>query len=147
MPPLPANTPSPPSDRSGLGRWGETVARKWLEAQGYHALDTHVTARESELDLVAVNGDRVAFVEVRVRRSHRGPSALESIDPRKQRHLAQGAQGWMQAFGEIPPDWHFHFDLILIEPSPGGHGWELTHLEDAFSTDDAWGAGETGRGR
>lgn len=144
MPLLPADTPRPPADRRGVGAWGETQARGYLERAGYRIIDAHVTAMGSELDLIAVQGDRVAFCEVRVRRTGTGPAAVASLGPRKRRALIAGAHAWMAAVVEMPPAWHFHFDLLCIEPAPGGRGWELTHLEDAFTPESPWEAGRRG---
>lgn len=128
----PALTP-PPQARQ-LGRWGEQVVRDWCLEQGWVLLGVHVTARDSELDLVVRDGDRIAFGEVKVRRSIWSGSALESLSRSKIGKIRAGAERWIGLTAPHPAEWHFHFDLFLLEPHPRG-GWELTYLPDAFTGD------------
>jgi len=123
--------PAPSTTRAALGQWGESQVRDWCLAQGFTILAAHVTAPDSEIDLITQHGDRIAFCEVRVRRTLTGPTALESIGYRKQQKLRLGADRWMASLKEIPPDWHFHFDVYLLERGRDGV-WELERIEDAF---------------
>ena len=124
-------TPAPTTSRAALGRWGELQVRDWCLAQGCELLGVHVTASDSEIDLITRQGDRVAFCEVRVRGTRTRPSALESIGLSKQRKLRLGAERWLAGQRAIPEAWHFHFDVYLLERGADGE-WELELIEDAF---------------
>ncbi|MEO7993247.1 MAG: YraN family protein [bacterium] len=121
-----------PVERHALGRWGEAAVATWCVARGWEVLAAGVRARDSELDLVIRDGDRIAFCEVRTRRTTTGPTALESIGPRKQQRVRRGAERWMGELQSMPEAWHFHFDVYALEPGPMGQGWVLIRVEDAF---------------
>lgn len=116
--------------RIALGHWAEAVVRDWCLSQGMTLLAAHVTAAGSELDLIMQQGDRIAICEVRcLLRPIAGVAAVETISAGKLAALRRGAEGWMGTLDPIPPTWHFHTDLYLLEPDPGG-GWSLTCIED-----------------
>ena len=58
-------------DNISLGRQGETMAASYLSAHGYTVLQRNYSCPMGELDIVARQGDVVAFVEVKTRRSLR----------------------------------------------------------------------------
>src|SRR4051794_13247196 len=68
--------------RHSFGRYGEDAAAEYLRRRGYEILARNVRTSFGELDLVALDGETVVFVEVKARRSAGG---LEAVDPRKQR--------------------------------------------------------------
>jgi putative endonuclease len=100
--------------RTGLGRAGEAQAARFLEAQGYVLLARNWRIREGELDIVAREGDTLAFVEVKTRRTHTHGAGEESIDARKQQRLAQLAERFLAAH----PDLAFRqcrFDVVVVD--------------------------------
>ena len=73
-------------DRRVLGRQGEDLAAEHLRKAGYRILDRNVRSRLGEIDIVALDGVCIVFVEVRTVRS----AAIlpeESVGPAKQRQL------------------------------------------------------------
>ena len=71
------------ADRQALGAFGERVAAAHLEAKGYRILERNYRRREGEIDIVAVSGGCLVFVEVRTRRGKERGSAVESVSPAK----------------------------------------------------------------
>jgi len=61
-----AGRPSQPF-RAELGRRGEDVAARFLRKKGYKLLDRNVRCGPGEIDVIALDGDAVVFVEVRTR--------------------------------------------------------------------------------
>ncbi len=51
-----------------LGRFGEVVARRFLASKDYFILAGNWRTRVGELDLVALDGECIVFVEVKTRR-------------------------------------------------------------------------------
>ena len=49
------------------GRLAETLAAAALMAKGYRILGRNVKTRAGEIDIIAVRGQRIAFVEVKRR--------------------------------------------------------------------------------
>lgn len=67
-------------DNISLGRQGETMAASYLSAHGYTVLQRNYSCPMGELDIVARQGDVVAFVEVKTRRSLRYGRPCEAVN-------------------------------------------------------------------
>jgi putative endonuclease len=117
------------ASRRALGRRGEELAERHLRARGARILARNLHLRHSEIDLVALEGDVLCIVEVRLRSSHAFGSAAESVDARKRRRLARAASELI-ARGELPRFRCVRFDVIAIDASREPPA--LEHLRDAF---------------
>jgi putative endonuclease len=106
------------------GQAGETRAAEMLERQGYRILNRRFRSPAGEIDLVALNGRHLAFVEVKARR--RLSDAAYSVTERQQRRIADAAGYWLQSFPDHL-DKDMTFDAVLI----GAHG-HSEHIQDAF---------------
>ena len=69
------------SSRANLGQWGERQARLYLEAEGYGIAATNFRCRAGEIDIVAIEGEELVFVEVKTWRNDAFGRAEESISP------------------------------------------------------------------
>lgn len=101
-------------NRTRLARRGEDQAAQYLQAQGYRLLARNWRRRTGELDIVAMEGDTLVFVEVKTRRTLNYGLAEESIDARKQAQLARLAQQFIEAH----PALQFRecrFDVVVID--------------------------------
>lgn len=102
----------------------EELAAVTLERNGYMILDRRYRTPAGEVDLVAISGDHLAFVEVKRRASH--ADAAWAITTRQQQRIANAAELWLQAH----PDYQNHditFDAVLISPQS-----RPKHMQDAF---------------
>jgi putative endonuclease len=110
-----------------LGRWGEAVARSFLEACGYRCLAQGYRRPGGELDLVVGKGDLLVFVEVKTR----GPGALAApeawVTGRKLRLLKRMARLWLSENPQ-PHVREFRFDVVAITTGGRGRGAVLRHL-------------------
>jgi putative endonuclease len=100
--------------RTGLGRAGEAQAARFLEAQGYVLLARNWRIREGELDIVAREGDTLAFVEVKSLRTPAYGAGEERVDARKRQRLALLAERFLAAH----PDLAFRqcrFDVVVVD--------------------------------
>lgn len=51
-----------------IGRWGEDVACWYLATRQHYSIEArHVTSRFGEIDIIALDGDSLVFVEVKTR--------------------------------------------------------------------------------
>lgn len=112
-----------------LGRRGEDIARAWLERQGLRIVARNVHLRHSELDLVALDGDALCFIEVRLRRSQRYGTGDASVNARKRSRIVRGARQLL-ATRRLPYHRTLRFDVIAID------AWleppRVRHIRDAF---------------
>lgn len=76
-----------------LGRLAEVAACALLMLRGYRILERRCRTSAGEIDLVAVRGRRLAFVEVKLRRSVE--SAQASITPRQSLRVRNAALRWV----------------------------------------------------
>jgi putative endonuclease len=119
--------------RRALGASGEDVAVASLEAAGLEILERNARTRYGEIDVVAMGGGTLVFVEVKTLRGL-GPAvavrALESIGPRKQLQVRRLARAWL---AERPsPGWYssIRFDAVGVAMSGGVP--HVEHIPGAF---------------
>jgi putative endonuclease len=98
--------------RGKLGRHGEDVAIRLLEARGYVVLARNVRLPGGEIDVIGKDGDVIAFVEVKARASAAFGSALAAVDARKRRTLRALAADWLQI---AAPHARARFDIVTID--------------------------------
>ncbi len=104
--------------RQKLGATGEEVAARHLEAAGYRILERNVhLSRYGEIDIVAVDGDTLAIVEVRTRQGRRLGTPEESVTPAKKNKLLMLGQMYVQQRGWKGP---WRVDFVAVRFSPGG---------------------------
>jgi putative endonuclease len=95
-----------------LGRQGEDTAVRLLEARGYRVLVRNARLPGGEIDVIAKDGDVIAFVEVKTRSTARYGSALAAVDARKRRTLRALAADWLQI---AAPGARARFDIVTID--------------------------------
>ncbi|MGD9948330.1 MAG: YraN family protein [Desulfobulbus sp.] len=116
------------------GQWGETQALNHLVQRGYTIVATNYRKRYGEIDIIALEGDVLVFVEVKCRNRQTFGSPFEAVDLRKQQRICRVAMEYLQSHqcGEC----NARFDVIAVQPAPGealGKGSELIeHIENAF---------------
>ena len=65
-------------DRIALGRRGERIAERYLRRKGYRILERNFRGAGAEIDLVAMDGETLVFVEVKTRRTAHSRDAAGS---------------------------------------------------------------------
>ena len=109
----------------------EEKAASWLEKQGMRILEKNYRCREGEIDLVAMDGSYLVFVEVKLRAGSGFAEAREYVDHRKQERLRSAALLYLsQRETELQP----RFDVVEIYAPQGLDTKRPTynHLENAF---------------
>ena len=81
--------------RQKLGQWGEAQAIRYLEARGCQVVARNWRCAAGEADAVVLEGDCLAFVEVRTRRGRAYGSPEESITPPKLARMAAVAESYV----------------------------------------------------
>lgn len=95
-------------------------------------LDRNWRTGRRELDLVARDGEVVAFVEVKTRGP--GPAApLEAIGRAKRRDLRLAAEAWIHSHPGVGRE--FRFDAVGVRLLPGEPP-EVEHVPAAFFADE-----------
>jgi len=107
-----------PNARRALGQLGEELAAQHLQRQGYVIVERNYRCPRGEVDIIARDGERLAFVEVRARRGTAFGTPKESITPKKQARLATVARNYLQEKGYVDADWGI--DVVAVQFTPGG---------------------------
>lgn len=106
------------------GRRAEWLASALLMLKGYRILARGFTVSGGEIDIVALRGDCLAFVEVKARADR--DAALAAIDGAKRRRVARAAAVWLSR-NAWATGFAFRGDAVLIVP-----GRWPRHVADAF---------------
>ena len=116
--------------RRQRGTQSERLAADFLQARGLKVLARNVRCKIGELDLVCLDHEVLAIIEVRQRGSREFGGALQSVTWCKQRkiirttrYLLQRQAGWQ---GRA-----VRFDVVAVEGPPGG-AQRLVWVKDAF---------------
>lgn len=117
--------------RSRLGDAGEGHVARLLEARGWRVIARQWRCEAGELDLVALDGDELVFVEVKTRRGDRAGRAEEAITRAKGARLMASAE-WFVA--EHPDHQHriWRIDLAALTLDASGRVVRLNLVENAI---------------
>lgn len=86
--------------KDGVGRYGERVALRHVEARGWQVLDTNWRGKDGELDIVALDGDVLVVIEVKTRSSLGFGHPAEAVTPRKLARIKRLTGQWLTVFRE-----------------------------------------------
>ena len=122
-----------PDPRHALGERAEAAVAAWLATGGWTILARRWRCPEGEVDLVARDPERVLVaVEVKLRRTVRAGSAVESIDRRRMGRL-RAALGRFAATARVSIPNGLRVDLVALQEGEDG-AWLLSHHRGI----DAW---------
>jgi putative endonuclease len=121
-----------PDSTTELGRRGEALACRHLEAQGLQLLERNYRCRAGEIDLVMLDGSTLVLVEVRLRSTSEHGGAAATVGFRKQQRFMRAARHLLLT----RPDYRrlrARFDVVAIDPGPAGAiEPSVTWIRDAF---------------
>ena len=115
---------------AAVGSGGERAAADFLKERGYHILERNFRGRGGEIDLIAIDGGVLVFVEVKVRRTLSRGAPIEAVTPAKQARVRRAAQEYLTFSGRIFG--RIRFDVISVMKS--AKSTDITHLKGAFAS-------------
>ena len=118
-----------PSRRQELGRYGERLARRHLESNGYRILESNYRSKSGEIDLIAEHLGILVFIEVRTRGAGMFGTPEESVTAIKRSRLVAAAEEYLQAIGTPNSDWRI--DVVALEVDGGRRLVRLDVIENA----------------
>ncbi len=99
--------------RTGLlAEWKAALA---LRVRGYRILARRWKSSAGEIDLIAVRGKRIAFIEVKHRRHITDEDAHAAIGPAQRQRVRSAAEQWV-ARNRPYREHLIGFDLVLVAP-------------------------------
>ncbi|MQA74292.1 MAG: hypothetical protein GEU88_08150 [Solirubrobacterales bacterium] len=124
--------------RQRTGRLGEELVAARLARQGWTVVDRNARPPDvrGEIDIVALDGDALVFVEVKARRTSSvvGPETPAlAVDARKRARLRGVAAAWLRGRGyDVPRHRELRFDVVGLRLDAGGRVVDYEHLRAAF---------------
>jgi putative endonuclease len=114
--------------KDALGRYGEDVAARHLEADGFVVIERNWSCDLGELDIVARDGDVLVVCEVKTRRSASHGTPFEAVTQRKLHRIERLGLRWMRERGVRPAS--MRVDVVsVLRPTSGPtiveHVWGL----------------------
>lgn len=120
-----------PTRNAAVGASGERIAALLLENAGYRIIARNWHCRGGELDLVALDGEILVCVEVRVRTEAGHGTAAESVIGTKTKRLLHAVAAFIDAHPEHA-DRFVRIDVVAITLDRAGRAVETLHLRDAI---------------
>lgn len=118
-----------------LGDEGERAAARYLRQQGYRILKRQHRNRFGEIDIIAMDGRQIVFVEVKTRRTTDTGQPFEAVDRRKQQKIARTALAWLKENRRLNQSCRFDVISIVWESDDGSP--QIDHYRHAFESPDS----------
>jgi putative endonuclease len=105
-----------------VGKTGEDKACLFLSKKGFKILERNFLCRFGEIDIVAMDGNTIVFVEVKTRDTQTYGRAVESITKSKLKKItiAGGIYAQKHDLADLPQ----RIDVLVVERS------QIDHLEN-----------------
>lgn len=114
---------------AAIGRKGEDLAHRYLQSAGFKVIARNYrpSGGESEIDIVARDGEITVFVEVKTRTTDQFGAPDRAVGNDKQKNIVRAARTYAARAGV---GWHqVRFDIVsIVLSSPPS----IVHQEDAF---------------
>lgn len=116
--------------RDSFGTRGEHAAERYLAGLGYRVLRRQHRNAGGELDLIALDGHTVVFVEVKTRSGVTHGQPIDAVNVEKQRRMTRAALVFLKREGWL--DRRSRFDVIAVVWADAASEPQITHYRNAF---------------
>jgi len=108
-----------------IGKQGEEMAARFMEAKGYVVVERNFRSGRAEIDLILQKDNLLVFAEVKLRKRTSYGMPEDAVDDRKAELILNAAENYI-----YKKDWKggVRFDIISITGKD-----EICHFEDGFS--------------
>jgi putative endonuclease len=123
------------AQRRRIGQAAEDLVCRRLVARAWEIVERNARTRFGELDIVALDGGTLVFVEVKAGRqgSAFGPERpVLAVDWRKQLRVRRLATAWMGERRDGPRYTEIRFDAVGVTFDRAGRVVDVEHIEGAF---------------
>ena len=111
--------------RKATGFYGEDVAARALEKQGYRLLTKNYCIRGGEIDLIMAKGQELIFVEVKTRRNACFGTPFESITEQKKNRMVRAAKVYLCGKEQQDYDVRFFAVGVYLDENDGVEKTEI----------------------
>ncbi|MEO2045071.1 MAG: YraN family protein [Pirellulales bacterium] len=123
---------SPPllGQRMALGLRGEQAAARYLRKKKYRIIEQRLRSPLGEIDIIAVDGRTMVFVEVKTRRSSTFGRPSQSLRTTQQARLSRSASAYLKSHGLLQNA--SRFDVVEILWPREQRLPNIRHIPNAF---------------
>ena len=114
-----------------LGDRGEAAAARFLKRSGLRIVERGHDSPLGELDIIALDGRTVVFVEVKTRTSSDAGHPTEAIDATKQRRMTPAALAYLKSKRLLNNA--ARFDVVAVTWPQDSRRPQIEHYRNAFS--------------
>ena len=118
------------SDLAQLGKAGERRAERFLRKLGYRSVTRNYRCSTGEIDLVALDGRTIVFVEVKTRTGAEHADPQDAVTSVKQKRLISAAKAFIQQTHSQGRA--CRFDIVAITMADN-KSEKIEHFQNAFS--------------
>lgn len=118
-------------DNNEKGEYAESVASKYLQAQGLKLLKRNFSCKCGEIDLIMQDNEFLVFVEVRYRKQTQFGHPLETINYKKQQKVIKAVQYFLMAqpkYNQFP----CRIDAVAIHSQIQSGQEQIQWIKDAI---------------
>lgn len=116
------------------GQLGEKITYEWLKRKKYNVIAKNYQSEYGEIDLIAIKGCYICFVEVKLRSEECGYSPKESVSLAKQKKIIKTAISFLK---KHPCKYQPRFDVSEVVKKTAGD-FKIEYISDAFSVGDEY---------
>ena len=116
--------------RATLGRAGEKQAERFLRRLGYRIVTRNYHCPAGEIDIVALDGTTIVFVEVKTRSDRHHADPEDAVNRIKQQRIVRSAKTFIQQTRSQGRA--CRFDVLAVTPDQDGH-LVIEHTINAFA--------------
>ncbi len=120
-----------------LGAFGEDMACGYLESIGYRIIERNFSCRVGEVDIIAMEGDTLAFIEVKCRTSISFGNPSEAVSYYKQKRIVKTALFFMTRNKIF--DYMCRFDVIEVLTDGTKEKTNINLIKNAFEYSGKYG--------
>lgn len=119
---------------NNLGLAGEKWASRFLRRKGWFVVGHRVRLSKGELDLVAIDGEFVVFVEVKTRSGDFEGHPEDAVNFKKQQQLVALAREYIHRHDL--DDVRVRFDVVAVQWIGANSEPKIRLIQDAFPADE-----------
>lgn len=117
-------------EKKALGKRGELQAGAYLEEKGWRILAKNVRNEYGEIDIIALDGNSLVFVEVKTAKTKKFGYPEVSVNKRKQKKMVECALAYLQKEPNMNTAWRI--DVVAVYVLPDGQT-EIKWFKNAIS--------------
>lgn len=105
--------------RQQLARWGEEIAKNYLEENQIKIIHSNFRTRDGEIDLIGKDNEDLVFFEVKTRSSTNFGFPEEAVNTKKIQKIELVANEYLDSLDEGDHNWRIDTIAVIRNPYDG----------------------------